>query len=85
MKMRFGNVPMHLSSPLGYLLSACSPLNRGEIGPFSNGYLIVYGALKTCSRTTQRPAARGVERGGVSLSGTVQTIGSEFCKETHLE
>ena len=28
---------MHLSSPSGYLRNACSPLNLGEIGPFSNG------------------------------------------------
>jgi len=26
---------MHLSSPVGYLLKACSPLNYGEIAPFS--------------------------------------------------
>ena len=37
---------MHLSSPVGYLRKACSPRNRGEIGPFSNGYRIVYGSLK---------------------------------------
>ena len=35
--------PIHLSSPLGYLLRACSPLNRGDRGPFSNGYMMVYG------------------------------------------
>ena len=28
---------IHLSSPVGYLRSACSPLKRGDIGPFSNG------------------------------------------------
>ena len=28
---------MHLSSPDSYLLSACSPLNRELINPFSNG------------------------------------------------
>ena len=28
---------MHLSSPVGYLLRACSPLNLGLIGPFSKG------------------------------------------------
>ena len=28
---------MHLSSPFGYLLRACSPLMRGLIDPFSNG------------------------------------------------
>ena len=36
---------MHRSSPDGYLLSACSPLNLGLSGPFSNGYLIVAGSL----------------------------------------
>ncbi len=25
---------IHLSSPFGYLLKACSPLKRGLIGPF---------------------------------------------------
>jgi hypothetical protein len=33
---------MHRSSPVGYRLNACSPRNLGEIGPFSNGYMIVY-------------------------------------------
>lgn len=33
---------MHLSSPVGYLRRACSPRKRGEIGPFSKGYKIVY-------------------------------------------
>ena len=28
---------IHLSSPFGYLLSACSPLNLGLIFPFSKG------------------------------------------------
>ena len=28
---------IHLSSPLGYLLKACSPLNLGLKGPFSLG------------------------------------------------
>ena len=28
---------MHRSSPVGYLRRACSPRNRGEIGPFSKG------------------------------------------------
>ena len=28
---------IHRSSPDGYLLRACSPLNRGLSGPFSNG------------------------------------------------
>jgi len=28
---------MHLSSPSGYRLNACSPLNLGLIEPFSNG------------------------------------------------
>ena len=28
---------IHLSSPFGYLLKACSPLNLGLILPFSNG------------------------------------------------
>ena len=37
---------MHLSSPLGYLLNACSPLALGLIAPFSNGYLIVFFFLK---------------------------------------
>jgi len=28
---------IHLSSPFGYLLKACSPLNLGLIFPFSKG------------------------------------------------
>lgn len=32
---------IHLSSPVAYLRNACSPLNRGESGPFSKGYMIV--------------------------------------------
>jgi hypothetical protein len=32
---------MQRSSPDGYLLSACSPRKRGDIGPFSNGYMMV--------------------------------------------
>lgn len=28
---------IHLSSPVGYRLKACSPRNLGEIGPFSKG------------------------------------------------
>jgi hypothetical protein len=28
---------IHRSSPEGYRLSACSPLNLGEMGPFSKG------------------------------------------------
>ncbi len=28
---------MQRSSPVGYLLRACSPLNIGDIGPFSHG------------------------------------------------
>jgi hypothetical protein len=28
---------IHLSSPVGYLLKACSPLKLGEIAPFSQG------------------------------------------------
>jgi len=28
---------IHLSSPVGYLLKACSPLKRGEMGAFSQG------------------------------------------------
>jgi len=47
--------PIHRSSPLGYRRSACSPRNRGERGPFSNGYMIVYGGLKNCSSTIHIP------------------------------
>lgn len=43
------------SSPEGYRRRACSPRNRGEIGPFSNGYMIVYGALKNCSKQQYIP------------------------------
>lgn len=50
-----GDVPIHLSSPFGYRLKACSPLNRGDKGPFSKGYMIVYGGLKNCSRTMNIP------------------------------
>lgn len=50
-----GNSPIHRSSPFGYLLNACSPRNRGESGPFSNGYMIVYGGRKNCSRTIHIP------------------------------
>lgn len=31
---------MQRSSPVGYLLKACSPLKRGLIAPFSKGYMI---------------------------------------------
>lgn len=47
---------MHRSSPVGYLRNACSPRNRGEMGPFSNGYRIVYGSLKKFSNTIHIPS-----------------------------
>ena len=53
---------MQRSSPDGYRRSACSPRNRGEMGPFSNGYMIVYGARKNCSMTTYMPRAISVMR-----------------------
>ena len=37
--------PMHLSSPLGYFLKACKPLNLDDSGVFSSGYWIVIGFL----------------------------------------
>ena len=46
---------MHLSSPLGYLRRACSPLKRGLSGPFSNGYIRVTGSLKKADRVTAKP------------------------------
>jgi hypothetical protein len=53
---------MHRSSPVGYRLSACSPRKRGEMGPFSNGYMMVYGGLKNCSSTTYMPRNISVMR-----------------------
>lgn len=47
--------PMHRSSPLGYLRNACSPRKRGDNGPFSNGYIIVYGGRKKFSSTIHIP------------------------------
>jgi len=47
--------PMQRSSPLGYLRRACSPRKRGDRGPFSNGYIIVYGGRKKFSRTIHIP------------------------------
>jgi hypothetical protein len=47
--------PMHRSSPLGYRRNACSPRKRGERGPFSKGYLIVYGGRKKFSMTIHMP------------------------------
>lgn len=49
------DLQMQRSSPLGYLRSACSPRKRGESGPFSKGYMIVYGGRKNCSRTSHIP------------------------------
>jgi len=49
------SLPIHRSSPFGYRRRACSPLNRGDRGPFSNGYMIVYGGLKNCSNTIHIP------------------------------
>jgi hypothetical protein len=40
-KAMLDNLPIHRSSPLGYRRKACSPLNRGDRGPFSKGYMIV--------------------------------------------
>lgn len=52
------NSPMHRSSPLGYLRSACSPRNRGETGPASCGYMMVYGGRKKFSSTIHMPDER---------------------------
>jgi hypothetical protein len=51
----YARVPIQRSSPLGYLRKACSPRKRGDSGPFSNGYIIVYGGLKNCSSTIHMP------------------------------
>ena len=57
------NLPMHLSSPVGYRRSACSPRKRGLRGPFSKGYMIVYGGRKKFSRTIHMPG----DEWGVSM------------------
>ena len=49
--------PMHLSSPLGYLLNACSPLNLGESGVFSSGYCMVILRLNKLLNVTLSPAS----------------------------
>lgn len=56
------DLQMHRSSPLGYLRRACSPRKRGESGPFSNGYMIVYGGRKNCSSTIHIPERRACVR-----------------------
>lgn len=62
---------MQRSSPEGYRRSACSPLKRGEIGPFSNGYMMVYGGRKICSKTTQKPGEREGEEREVSARSSL--------------
>jgi hypothetical protein len=69
---------IHLSSPLGYRRRACSPRNRGDNGPFSNGYMIVYGGRKNCSRTIHIPRAISVRRKVLpAMSNTL----SSFCNQ----
>ena len=50
---------MHLSSPLGYLLKACSPRIRGLIGPVSKG-MAVYAWKDGVAGTIQANALVGV-------------------------
>lgn len=52
---RRSDIPIHRSSPLGYRRRACSPRKRGESGPFSNGYIMVYGGRKKFSSTIHIP------------------------------
>lgn len=64
------NVPMHRSSPLGYRRRACSPRKRGDRGPFSNGYMMVYGGRKKFSSTIHIPGFRRSEIGWYIIQAT---------------
>jgi len=80
------NSPIHRSSPLGYRRKACSPLNRGDRGPFSNGYMMVYGGLKNCSSTIHIPECQYSYSQPPSLldGSSGQRTPDNFCKEEQL-
>lgn len=48
---------MHRSSPVGYRLNACSPLNLGLMAPFSNGYIICGAQALSTSHMLAQPRA----------------------------
>lgn len=84
-----GSSPMQRSSPLGYLRNACSPRKRGDRGPFSNGYMIVYGGRKNCSKTIHIP-----KKGGITvrirpnhqmMSVEDKPTSYDLCEEEHMD
>lgn len=64
---------IHLSSPVAYLLNACSPLNRGDSGPFSNGYMMVLqeGVAKVRGRSER------MEMRALDMAGEQQRVGRD--------
>ena len=69
---------IHRSSPEGYLRRACSPRKRGEMGPFSKGYMIVY--LRPC----QPSYTVAVDVLGLHLRGPEKLLQTDVHPPHHL-